>query len=112
MKHYTNKELKEILEDMKSGTVYTGILPNGYGEGRIYYGYGNNYKPYIFWRSAGASANSPTLKEFRWLLEVIFENCELITPAVWSDYHINYIPIDTRYKGFDNSMKHPNVCGL
>lgn len=114
MKHYTNKELKVILENIKNDIVYCGIC-DGRGIGKIFCtGYGN-----LGWEHYGSSAIKMTVRDLRWVIEIIFCECELITPAEWSDYHVGYVPIDKRYKGFDLSYKdangkpiHPNVCGV
>lgn len=108
MKHFTDNELKVIKDDINNGTVYCGIRKDGYGVGRIYLTTCGN----IGWRHFGESANKNTIEELRWMLETIFKDCETVTPAEWSDYHIGYVPIDKQYKGIDYSTKHPNVCGL
>ena len=106
MQKFTDQEIAQIRAELNNGTLYCGIR-NGKGIGLIYAHY-----DYIHWRNAGSSANRNTNEELRWLLENIFDDCETITPAEWSDYHINYIPIDKQYQGIDCSTKHPNVCGL
>lgn len=106
MQKFTDQEIAQIRAELNKGTVYCGI-ENGRGIGHIYAD-----EDYIYWRHAGSSANRNTDEELRWLLEVIFEDCETVTPAEWSDYHINYIPIDKQYQAIDLSTKHPNVYGL
>ena len=108
MKKFTNVEIAQIRANLNKGTVYCGIH-NGYGVGSICVSPDGKY---IRWRHYGESANENTNRDLRWLLETIFKKCETITPAEWSDYHINYIPIDKQYKGIDCSTSHPNVCGL
>lgn len=108
MKKFTNAEIAEIRENLNKGIVYCGIR-NGYGFGHILV---SEDRKYICWRHYGQSANKNTNGQLRWLLETIFKECETVTPAEWSDYHINYVPIDKQYKGTDYSTKHPNVFGL
>lgn len=108
MKKFTNAEIAEIRANLNKGIVYCGIR-NGYGVGEIWVSEDGKY---IRWRHYGQSANKNTDGQLRWLLETIFEKCETVTPAEWSDYHISYVPIDKQYKGFDYSTKHPNVYGL
>lgn len=107
MKHYTNKELTAILTDMKNGVVYCGIDKYNRGIGTI-----SADNQYICYQHYGASATKSNINGLRWLLENIFDECQIITPAVYSEYHINFIPVDTQYKAIDLSAKHPNVNGL
>ena len=106
MKKYSNIELKRILENLKNGSVYIGIY-NNYGSGKI--SYYNNFINYSYFGSSVVKAN---IKNLRWLLENIFNECNKITEAVYSEYHVNYIPIDKKYNAVDLSRKHPNVYGL
>jgi hypothetical protein len=108
MKRFTNAEITEIRANLNNGVRYCGIR-NGYGVGEIAVSYDGQY---IIWKNAGQSANKNTDSELRWLLETIFGECETVTPAEYSEYHVNYIPIDKQYKGIDLSSKHPNVFGL
>ena len=105
MKKFTDQEIAQIRAELNNGTQYCGI-ENGRGIGLIYAD-----EDYIYWRHAGGSANKNTDEELRWLLENIFDDCETVTPAEWSDYHINYVPIDNQYQGIDLSRSHPNVYG-
>lgn len=107
MKKFTNAEITQIRADINNGTTYCGIQ-KGRGVGRIYKTLQGN----IGWTYYGSSANKNTDEELRWLLETIFEDCETVTPAEYSEYHVNYIPIDKQYKGIDISRSHPNVYGL
>ena len=108
MKKYTHNELKKILNNIKNGVVYCGISPTGYGIGRIY----KISSGYIGWQHYGESVNKMNIRDLRFIIEVIFNCCDCITPAEWSDYHVGYIPIDKQYKGIDYSMSHPNVFGM
>lgn len=108
MKKFTNAEIAEIRANLNKDIVYCGIR-NGYGVGEITISPDGRY---ICWKYFGQSASKNTNAELRWLLEVIFEDCETVTPAEYSEYHINYVPIDKQYKGIDMSTQHPNVCGL
>ena len=107
MKKFTNAEIAQIRADLNNGVVYCGIQ-NGRGVGRIYKTLQGN----IGWNYYGSSANKNTNRDLRWLLETIFDNCETVTPAEYSEYHVNYIPIDKQYEGVDMSSWHPNVYGL
>jgi hypothetical protein len=107
MKRYTTKELKNILDHINAGGVYVGIC-NGRGVGKIYAA----NKSYIRFEHYGGSATKNNTNGIRWIIENIFNDCDLITPAVYSEYHINYIPVDEKYAGIDFSFTHPNVYGL
>lgn len=104
MKDYNNSELRSILHDMKSGTVYCAI--DGYNRGIGQIRADDNYIRYSHF---GSSAVSSTIRDLKWLVENIFTNCQSIVPAEWSDYHINYIPVNRAYKGIDYSTRHPNT---
>lgn len=106
MKKYTDSELEKILNDISGGAVYVGIS-NGYGVGEI-----RGYMSYIEWRHYGSSCEKKTIKNLRWIIENIFDDCDIITPAIYSEYHINYIPVDEKYNGIDFSFSHPNINGL
>ena len=108
MKHFTNREISEIRENLNNGVVYCGIR-NGAGTGYITV---SSDLQWIRWNHYGSSANENTDRDLRWMLETIFDDCETVVPAEYSRYHINYIPIDKQYRGIDLSMRHPNVCGL
>lgn len=106
MKKYNNTELKAILENINNGVVYIGIR-NGSGVGRIY-----KHCHYIRWEYFGSSATPARVDDLKWIIENIFNDCELITPGIYSEYHINYIPIDEKYNGIDFSYTHPNIYGV
>ena len=109
MKKYSNTELKKIYNDIVSGAVYVGIDENSRGVGCVFYdGFG-----YIYFRNYGQTASRKNFEHFRATLYIMFNDCLEIVPGVYSDYHVNYIPQDTkRYKAIDFSLRHPNVCGL
>jgi len=107
MKNYTNNELKTILNNLKNDISYCGIR-NGYGVGHIF----QTDSGYIGWQHFGQSANRMTVSQLRFVVETIFSDCECIVEAQYSDYHINNIPKDKRYKGIDHSASHPNVMGI
>lgn len=107
MYKFTKREIAQIRAEINNGTVYCGIR-NGYGVGKIFKTEQGN----IGFEHYGSSAIRNTDDELAWLLEVIFKDCQTVTPAEWSDYHINYVPIDKHYQGFDFSTSHPNVCGV
>lgn len=106
MKHYTDSEIQAIRESITSGTVFCGIESNR-GIGTI-----RADKNLLFWNHFGSSANKNTNDDLRWIVETIFSNCSEIVPCEYSDYHMNYIPIDSRYTPVDMSAQHPNVYGL
>ena len=107
MKKFTDTEIAKIRADINKEIVYCGIC-NGYGTGRIWK---SRNQQYIHYSHFGAAAIDNSDDQLRWLLETIFEDCEDVAPAIWSDYHINYVPIDEHYKGIDYSVKHPNTFG-
>jgi hypothetical protein len=106
MKKYTDTELKNILDDISSGAVYVGIK-NGCGVGEL-----RGFLNYIEWRHYGSSCEKKNITGLRWIIENIFNDCDIITPAIYSEYHINYIPVNKKYNGIDFSFSHPNIYGL
>lgn len=106
MKKYTDKEIKKIYNDLNNGAIYCGVC-NNKGVGMIYAS-----GLYIRWQHYGQSANKNTPENLRWLIENIFIDCDIITPAIYSKYHVNYIPVNEKYTGIDFSMNHPNIYGL
>ena len=106
MKKYTDKELKAILNDINTGTVYTAIC-NNYGTGTI-----KSYLNYIEWNYYGSSCEKKNINNLRWIIENIFGDCAEITPAIYSAYHINYIPANKKYNAIDLSSSHTNIHGL
>lgn len=109
MRQFTDQEIDEIYTNIKNGIHYCGIR-NGFGEGVIYKS--GEHGEFIAFRYFGESAVKSNKRNLCWLLQNIFERCETISQAVWSDYHINYVPIKGGYKGIDFSRSHPNVFGL
>jgi hypothetical protein len=107
MRKFTKQEIAQIRAEINNGTVYCGIR-NGFGVGKIFKTEQGN----IGFEHYGSSAIKNTDTELAWLLEVIFNDCNTVAPAKWSDYHINYVPIDTQYQGVDFSTSHPNVMGI
>lgn len=107
MKHYTNKELTEILDSMICGEDYCGIDKHNRGIGHIF-----SNGEYIYYNHFGSSATKANISGLKFILNTIFDDCELVVPCEYSDYHINYIPKSKNYIGIDLSTKHPNVCGL
>lgn len=106
MKKYSNEELKEIKKNLSSGVKYTGVK-NNLGSGVIY-----TDGKYVHFKLYGSSAIKNTIKDLKWLLETIFNEYDFITECQWSDYHINYKPINENYSCVDLSRSHPNVCGI
>ena len=78
MKKFTNAEIAQIRSNLNNGFVYCGIR-NGNGVGIIA---ASPDGKYIRWRYYGESANENTNRDLRWLLETIFNICEL------SGFHI------------------------
>ena len=107
MRKFTKQEIAEIRANINNGTVYCGIK-YGYGVGRIFLTENGN----IGWEHFGQGAVKNDDANLEGILNLIFDDCETVTPAEWSDYHINYVPIDKRYKGIDFSTYHPNVMGV
>lgn len=108
MRKYTDKELLAILADLAAGEKFCGITENGRGTGLIYL----TDNLYIGWNYYGSSANDFSVDSLRFILETIFNECKTICKAVYSEYHINWIPAGTVYIGVDMSRSHPNVYGL
>ena len=106
MRKFTDEEIAAIRKNIDNGVLYCGIK-NGRGQGLI-----QKHLGYISYRHFGSSAVKNTDKDLKWLATTIFEDCDDIVPAVWSDYHINYIPVDSKYQGVDMSREHPNAFGV
>lgn len=96
MKNYTNDELKNIIKELKNGVVYTAIKNNTSFHHTLEY-----FNGFIHFNYYGSSAIKPTIKDLKWLLNTIYNDCELITPSVYSDEHLNYKPIDEQYYTFN-----------
>lgn len=107
MNKFTKQEIAQIRANINNGTIYCGISHNR-GVGRIFLTSNGN----IGWEHFGGATVGNTDHDLEWLLTHIFDDCETVTPAKWSDYHINYVPIDKTYQGIDYSTSHPNVCGV
>ena len=111
MRKFTNKEIAEIRRNINNGTIYVPVQKNGKAFGGAIF-----HSPYpskfIAFEYYGQSAVKDTNEQVRWLLETIFEDCDNIVEAVWSDYHVSYIPIDGSYEPIDLSGSHPNVFGV
>ena len=105
MKRYTDSEIQEIREQLTNGAVFCGI-ENNRGIGTI-----RADKCLLSWNHYGSSASRNTVDDLRWILETIFKNCSEIVPCEYSEYHINYIPVDRKYSAVDFSASHPNVYG-
>lgn len=103
MKRHTSTAISSIRACLNEGMTYCGIK-NNRGDGVIYVDrFDHNY---IKYRRYGSSAIKNNNKELRWLLETIFKDCECVTPAKWSDYHVNFIPIASKYEGIDLNREH------
>ena len=110
MRKFTEQEISEIRKKLDEGVVYVGVKGDRATGGEIYH---SAYpSKFISWRHYGQSAVKNTNKDIHWLIETIFEDCDDIVPAVWSDYHISYIPLDKSYEAIDYSTSHPNVLGV
>ena len=108
MKKYTKKELTKMLEDIKAGTVYTSIEK---GRGGIGYIKLSCTGKYIEYNHFGTSARRVSVDDLQWIIDVIFMKADKITPAYYSEYHLNYIPINEQCEHIDFSIMHPNVYG-
>ena len=110
MRKFTNQEIAEIRRNLNNGVVYVGVKNGKATIGRIYRSaYPSKFIAFEYY---GQSAVKNTNEQVRWLLETIFEDCDNIVEAVWSDYHVSYIPIDGSYEPIDLSGSHPNVFGV
>lgn len=109
MKHYTNTELSRILADIKAGHPYVGVRGN-----RMIGGYilpHSQQRSLIVYRHYGSSAIKANREQLRWLLETIFDDADEVVRAIYSEYHIDFVPEDERYERIDSSTRHPNVFG-
>lgn len=107
MKHYTNTELSRILADIKAGRPYVGVRGNSMVGGVIVlHPHSNDWINYDRHGSSSVKANRNRL---RWVIETIFEDADEIVPAVYSEYHICFVPEDEKYERIDYSLRHPNV---
>ena len=110
MREFTNQEIAEIRRNLNNDVVYVGVKNGKATIGRIYHSaYPSKFIAFEYY---GQSAVKDTNEQVRWLLETIFEDCDNIVEAVWSDYHVSYIPIDGSYEPIDLSGSHPNVFGV
>lgn len=110
MRKFNNTEIAEIRKNLNNGVIYVGVKNGRATIGRIYH---SAYpSKFIAWEYYGQSAVKDTNEQIRWLLETIFEDCDDIVEAVWSDYHVSYVPIDKSYKAIDLSSSHPSVFGV
>lgn len=109
MKHYTDTELAHIFEQIKAGRPYVGVRGNRMVGGAILLH--PHLTSYINYERHGSSAVKANKKQLRWVIETIFEDADEVVPAVYSQYHICFVPEDERYERIDYSTKHPNVFG-
>lgn len=106
MRIFTNEELKEVLKNLDNGVVYSIISRKGYGAGEIWAD-----KTFIRWSHRGKSAVKKNIAYLRWFLQILCRDDIDIDVAVYSEYHMGYIPTSEQYKAIDHSMSHPNVLG-
>lgn len=104
-------KLKELYDLLLQGKVIQGIDEHGRGAGIIRYKEDKYKEPYFYWQHYGSSANNATMDGLKFICERIFDDCIDFCTCHWSDYHINYVPDDERYKGIDMSREHPNTYG-
>jgi hypothetical protein len=95
-----------ILNRLLNGEYIQGIDSNGRGVGLVYYNDG-----YIHWRHYGQSARQATVDGVMFILNTIFSECIDWSPCAFSEYHVNYIPLNKKYRGVDLSRCHPNTFG-
>ena len=103
----SDEKINELLQLLLKGKKLQGISKDGFGRGVIEYIY-----PYICWHHYGSSANIATFDELKFICDEIFGDCIDFCTTHWSEYHVNYIPDEGKYKGIDLSSHHPNVYGL
>lgn len=104
----SEKLIQKMYDGLWKEKTYCGVI-GGVGTGVISL---SDDKRLIRWSHFGSSAERYTKKDLRFILEVIFDDCEDFSEAVWSDYHIAYIPTEKGYVGFDYSGQHPNALGV
>lgn len=103
----SEEQLNKIYDDLHNGICYCGIR-NNRGVGRIV------YSPYIemtLVQNYGSTYVPNDKQKLKACIEIFFSDEEDIVPAVYSEYHVNYIPEDSRYEAVDFSDCHPNVYG-
>jgi hypothetical protein len=108
MKATSTEHYAEILANLKSGHEICGILPNGCANGHIYY---NLLTDCIHWEHYGSSANAATPDELSFVFETIFKDCITWDYCEFSEYHINYKPLNSAYICIDLSRMHLNTFG-
>lgn len=106
MRKFANEELKEVLKNLENGIVYSIISQRGNGIGEIWAD-----RTFIYWCRSGKSAIKKNIMNLRWFLQILCRDDTDIDVAVYSEYHIGYIPTSKQYKAIDHSMSHPNVLG-
>lgn len=87
MKKYTDKELKNIYNDITNGGVYVGMR-GGHSAGKITCSCG-----YIHYQNWGQTASKKTFERFKTSLYIMFSDCDEIKPARWDNVQIKYIAI-------------------
>lgn len=107
MKHYTDTELSHIFEQIKRGVPFVGVRGNSMVSGVILLH--PHSTSYINYERHGSSTIKTNKKNLRWVIENIFDDADEIVPAIFSEYHICFVPEDERYERIDYSTKHPNV---
>lgn len=92
MRKFTNQEISKIRKNINNGKIYVPVQKNGKAFGGAIF-----HSPYpskfISWQHYGQSAIKDTDEQLRWLLEIIFDDCEDIVEAVWNEYLIDYVPL-------------------
>lgn len=109
MKHYTDTELTHILEEIKAGRPFVGVRGDSMVGGVI--AIHSQLNNWINYDRHGASTVKANIERLRWVIETIWEDADEIVPAIYSEYHIDFVPEDEKYKRIDYSTKHPNIFG-
>lgn len=100
MKNFTEIELQTIYNDLNNGTMYA-LCKNGYCTGRIIAA-----GDYIRFECYGSSAIKNNIKELIWLLTVLYEDFEDVTPAFYSYSFFNSVDLTGRYKSMNLNSKY------
>lgn len=101
----SEKKLNKIYNDLHDGICYCGIRSNR-GVGRIVY---SPYTDMTLVQNYGSIYVSNDKQKLKNYIEIFFADEDDIVPAVYSEYHVNYIPEDSKYEAVDLSGCHPNV---
>lgn len=102
----TNEQLQTIFNGLNEGKSYCGIK-NDKGIGSIT----NFSEDYFEIQHYGSIKVQKSVKRLQSAIEIMFNDCDEIVEAYYSEYHCNYVPVDKKYTKIDLSTSHPNVFG-